>query len=96
MPEDRDDKELEIVRRLAGYVDANPFACDSSAGIARWWLHLDIEDTGPLQQALAWMLAQQLMEEIVAADGRLRYRRIGTKEQFDRALAGIDPAKGGL
>lgn len=94
MPEDRDEKKFEIVRRLASYVDANPFACDSPTGIARWWLHLEVEDTASLQQALAWMQARHLMEEIVAPDGRLRYRRIGAKEQFELALASIDAAKG--
>lgn len=94
MPEDRDERKFEIVRRLASYVDANPFACDSPAGIARWWLQLDVDDTAALQQALAWMQAQHLMEEIVAADGRLRYRRIGGKQQFEQALASISAKKG--
>lgn len=90
MPEQRDDKVFEIVRRIAGYVDANPRACDTWTGIARWWLHADIEETAPLQQALEWMTTHQLMEETVAADGRLRYRRVGTQEQFAEALARLE------
>lgn len=96
MPEQRDDKVFEIVRRLASYVEANPRACDTWTGIACWWLHADIEEIEPLQQALEWMKDHGLMEEAVAADGRLRYRRIGTPEQFAVALASLDGEGGAL
>ena len=84
MPEDCDERTVDIVRRLASYVDANPRACDTALGIARWWLQCD--DAAPVQKALHWMTAHGLMEELPAADGRLRYRRIGTPEQFASAL----------
>ena len=90
MPEDRDEKVFEMVRRVADYVDANPRACDTPTGIARWWLHADIEETEALQRALDWMKARRLMEATTAVDGRLRYRRIGTPEQFASALASLE------
>jgi len=49
MPEDCD-KVVDIVRRLASYVDANPLACDAAPGIARWWLQAEFEQA--VRQAL--------------------------------------------
>jgi len=84
MPADCDERTVETVRRLASYVVVNPRACDTAPGIATWWLELD--DVALVQQALDWMTAHGLMEELTAADGRLRYRRIGTPEQFAAAV----------
>ena len=89
MPEQLDRKVVDIVRRLAGYLDANQYACDTAAGIARWWLRIDPEDTVYVQQALAWLKAHELIEELAAADGRLRYRRLGTSERFASVMAGL-------
>jgi hypothetical protein len=89
MPEKCDDKVRDIVRRLAGYVDVNPLACDTPTGIARWWLQIEFEDEATVQQALDWMTAHGLMEKLVAADGRFRYRRIGTAERFASELASL-------
>ena len=88
MPEDCDEKVVDIVRRLASYVDANPLACDTPPGIARWWLQVDFDEAS-VQQALDWMTVHGLMERLVAADGRLRYRRIGSAESFASALASL-------
>ena len=76
------------MRRLASYVDANPLSCDTPPGIACWWLQMDF-DEARVQQALDWMTAHGLMQRVVAADGRLRYRRIGTAEHFASALASL-------
>lgn len=65
-----------LVCGLSRYLRANPLACDTCEGIKRWWL-----DTTPavadsrLLIALDWMVKQGLMERLVAADGRVRYRR---------------------
>ena len=88
MREDSDEKVVDIVRRLASYVDANPRACDTPPGITRWWLQVEFDES-LVQQALDWMIAHGLMEKLVAADGRLRYRRIGTPENFAAALASL-------
>ena len=88
MPQDCD-KVVDIVRRLASYVDANPLACDAAPGIARWWLQAEFEDVADVQHALDWMTAHGLMEELVAVDGRLRYRRVGTAAEFAAALASL-------
>jgi hypothetical protein len=77
---------MDVVCALAQYLRANPLACDSLDGIGRWWLaghDLAPED---LMQALAWMLEQGLVEELVAADGRLRYRRLGQDAQLDAVV----------
>lgn len=94
MPEPSANEVPELVRRLCHYVGANPRACDTLPGIARWWLDMDPDDA-PVQQALNWMIAKDLMEELIAADGRRRYRRIGTDAQLAAALAELKNSEGG-
>ncbi|MDM0030055.1 hypothetical protein [Variovorax saccharolyticus] len=68
--------EPTIVRALARYLGAHPLASDTSLGITQWWLH----DQGSLREAdvweaLEWLQRSQLVERIVAPDGRVRFRR---------------------
>jgi len=64
-----------VVCVLAEYLQAHPFACDTLDGIGRWWVGEYRFSTGELAQALGQMKKQGLIEELTAADGRLRYRR---------------------
>jgi hypothetical protein len=83
---------VDVVCALARYLRANPLACDSLDGIGRWWLAAHPVTPEELVQALSWMREQGLVEEIVAADGRLRYRRCGPETMFDAAIeAYCDP-----
>ncbi|CAN7461966.1 hypothetical protein [Paraburkholderia hospita] len=64
-----------IVRALAAYLRDNPLACDTPQGVALWWLPQGCDIT-PEQSlaALKWMQCNGLVEQLAAADGRLRYR----------------------
>jgi hypothetical protein len=78
-----DDPDMTaIVRALAKYLRANPLACDAPDGIIRWWLASQSVSMEKLLQALDWMKQQGLVEEMEAADGRLRYRRSASDEQL--------------
>ncbi len=75
---------------LADYLGANPYACDTSEGILRWWLderHETVMDE--LMDALGQMKRAGIVEEIVAADGRRRYRRIAGDVQLAALLAAL-------
>lgn len=77
---------VAIVRALVGYVQINPLACDTADGICRWWLIANPVSMEKLLQALDWMKQRGLMEELVAADGRLRYRRSTIDAQLHAAI----------
>ena len=74
-----DDEVMALVRMLSRYLRDNPMACDTPEGIARWWLAASAREApvrgDPLQRALDWLEARQLIERLHAADGRVRYRR---------------------
>ena len=66
-----------IVQHLSRYLRSHPDACDTSEGIARWWI-----DAGPppppvplVESALGWMSSCGVVESLSAADGRVRFRR---------------------
>jgi hypothetical protein len=80
------------VRALARYLLANPQACDTPDGILRWWLAAYSVSMEELLSALEWMKQQGLVEELLAADGRLRYRRSATDDRL-AAIAGDRPAE---
>jgi hypothetical protein len=64
------------VRELAQHWGANPFACDTAEGIARWWIRASAGMTvDDVTAALMWMKRRGLVEELQAADGRVRFRR---------------------
>ena len=77
---------VDVVCALAMYLRANPLACDSLEGISRWWLAAHPATLEELVRALSWMKAQGIVEELVAADGRLRYRRRGPEARLDVAI----------
>jgi len=77
---------IDLVCALALYLRANPLACDSLEGIGRWWLAAHAVSREELEHALAWMMEHGLVEEIAAADGRLRYRRCGADSLLQAAI----------
>ena len=81
-----DPDEAALVRALVSYVRINPLACDTADGICRWWLPPPRVSQAKLLEALNWMKRHGLMEELIAADGRLRYRRSATDEQLQAAV----------
>jgi hypothetical protein len=75
------------VRALARYLRANPHASDTVEGIRLWWLEPGVEITMErLQTAIGYLLEQGIVEELRAADGRRRYRRIADDARLDGLL----------
>ena len=74
------------MRALTAYVRTNPLACDTADGIRRWWLGAADAPMETLVHALDWMTKEGLMEVLVAADGRQRYRRCAGDAQLAAAL----------
>lgn len=77
---------IDVVCVLALYLRANPLACDSLEGIGRWWLAAHAVPREELELALDCMMEQGLVEEIAAADGRLRYRRCANDALLQAAI----------
>ena len=77
-----------IVQHLSRYLRSHPDACDTSEGIARWWI--DADPPPPpvtvVESALGWMSACGVVESSHAADGRIRYRRAGDADDLDAKL----------
>lgn len=81
---------LDVVQSLARYLRANPHACDTVEGIARWWFTPDAQpDEKKLETALRWLIVEGLVEALQAADGRVRYRRLSASEDEDGALDAV-------
>lgn len=85
---------VDVVCALARYLRANPLACDSLEGIGRWWLAAHPVTAEELVRALCWMKEQGLVEELVAVDGRLRYRRRAPEAVLDAAIEGFSNTAG--
>jgi hypothetical protein len=77
-----------LVGTLAVYLRAHPFACDTAEGIRNWWLETEVT-MDDLMAALAWMQQHDVIEQRVAADGHVRYRRLASVEQLDALIARI-------
>lgn len=76
-----------VVRALAVYWCDNPFACDTAEGIRQWWLSPAEGISGEqVNRALAWLCDRGLVERLLAADGRGRFRRTGGSETALRLL----------
>jgi hypothetical protein len=75
-----------IVQALIAYVFANPLACDTEDGIARWWLSDCRPSSYDVAAALTWLVRSGLLQTVTAADGRTRYRRIATDDSLKAAL----------
>jgi hypothetical protein len=71
------DNWLRRVAEVEDYLRRNPLACDTLEGIARWWVG-DEADVDDIEAALNWMERHGLVERVVAADGRVRFRRAPT------------------
>ena len=80
---------MAIVRAVANYLRVNPCACDTADGIGRWWIESLHATPDALSRALDWMKASGLVEELEAADGRLRYRRSASEMQLMAAVEGL-------
>jgi hypothetical protein len=81
---------LTVARAISRYLRVNPLACDTSDGIARWWLGGVPAEDSDLAEALGWLQRAGLVEATTAADGRVRYRRAalgaGIDAAFDRLI----------
>ena len=76
---------------LAAYLRANPLGCDTCEGIRNWWLGSDVTvSVSAVQEVLDWMVAQGLMERLVAGDGRVRYRRCTADYAVDDRLRQLE------
>jgi hypothetical protein len=77
-----------IVQHLSRYLQSHPGACDTSAGIARWWIDADPAPfpVAIVEAALGWMSACGVVECSRAADGRVRYRRANEADEIDLKL----------
>jgi len=74
---DYEDAVAALVQQLTAYLRDNPLACDTQEGIARWWLAPGaVVDNQQLSLALERMRQRGEIEQLRAADGRVRYRRI--------------------
>ena len=77
-----------LARQLMMYTRDNPDACDSAAGIARWWLEPGQPvDMPALAQALDTLVAQEVFAERIATDGRRSFRRSCSRERLQRLLS---------
>lgn len=81
---------VAVLEELACYLRANPLASDTADSICRWWLDGHPARMDGVIQALELMQRQGLVEAVVAADGRLRYRRIGSDAEFDRLIGQVN------
>lgn len=85
---------VEIVRMVTKYLLVNPLACDTADGIGRWWLASAPIPMERLLATLTWMKELGLIEELVAADGRLRYRRIASEARLVAAIESFGDSEG--
>ena len=91
---DDDDRVAGLVSALATYVRAHPCASDTASGISQWWLPTeDFVSRKQLATALQFLVDRQAIEAVVAADGLVRYRRIGDDAVLDAAVAAARTAR---
>ena len=71
----------QVVQSLARYWCDNPFACDTPEGMRQWWL-MPIDDVSieQVNRALAWLCDRGFVEQLFAADGRMRFRRASSHD----------------
>ena len=91
---DDDDGVAGLVSALATYMRAHPCASDTAPGIAQWWFPTeDFVSRKQLAQALQFLVDRQAIEQVVAADGQVRYRRIGDDAALDAVVAAARTAR---
>ncbi|RZI83932.1 MAG: hypothetical protein EOP38_10895 [Rubrivivax sp.] len=71
---------------LSRYLRQNPLASDTLEGIAQWWLKNDDVALSDLASALKQLAQAGVIEATTAADGQVRYRRVGLNAQVDEKL----------
>ncbi len=87
-----DVQTLMVVRGLVGYLRDHPRAADTAEGIATWWLADRSSNSAfttyvsDLSVALNWMQEHQLIEQVRAADGHVRFRRCAAAADIEAAL----------
>lgn len=78
---------MSVVQHLSRYLRSHPDACDTSEGIARWWVDGDpAVPVSVVEAALGWMSACGVVEALHAVDGRIRYRRASGADDLDGRL----------
>ncbi|NML16819.1 hypothetical protein [Azohydromonas caseinilytica] len=71
-----DDRHLALRRALLRYLRANPQACDTADGIARWWLPPALQASAQeLQPLLERLCRSGHLQWFDTGDGRRFYRR---------------------
>jgi len=81
-----DDSIAMVVRRIAGYLRANPQAGDTTDGVAQWWFGGRAVSTELVEHALRWLESEGLLDAVRAADGRVHYRRASLEASIDARL----------
>jgi hypothetical protein len=81
-------EESQIARHLLGYLINNPDAQDTLEGIVEWWLlQMKLETrTTKVKEALADLVAKNLILECTGSDSRLRYMINDGKQDEIRTL----------
>lgn len=84
------DDVLPIIRALACYLAEHPSACDTTAGIERWWLgpHLQARQSD-VGLALSWLENHGLVARKSAADGRVRFKRYDAQPGLQERVAAL-------
>ncbi|MCU0922325.1 MAG: hypothetical protein MUF16_18685 [Burkholderiaceae bacterium] len=80
-----DTKTLSLTCALLELLLAHPERNDSSEGIARWWFTEEM-DVVVIERVLCWMKDEQLIEAVLAADGRVRWRRKASLQRLQERL----------
>lgn len=82
----------ELTRTLSRHLRISPLACDTLEGIAQWWGADAVGDRQQLALALQRLEGAGVLQQVHAADGRVRYRRVGltavVDARLDRLIAG--------
>lgn len=89
-------EQVAVARALVAYLQAHPLASDSVEGIHRWWLGSPPVSLAALNRVLDWMRTHEVIEEVLAGDGRLRYRRCASDRHLRRVVGQLDAGEGGL
>ena len=80
-----DSETLAVACALLWQLRQYPQRSDTTDGIACWWLAEGVNRSA-LRQALEWLQEQGLIEQHIAADTRVRWRRKATLAQIDASL----------
>jgi len=85
-----DEAEVKaIARAIVSHLKAKPLASDTQMGIAQWWLQPGGEFSDEaLGKALELLRRSGVIEEVLATDGRKRYRRCSSDVELEALLNG--------